>query len=816
MNAPLLNRSAERFAGITSCSHRAALTDVIPFPLPRRLVILLAALLSTLVSHLSSASVIDTLAFGDAASEKSHALTADHSESVIGGLGQPARILQSLAPVTWQGGSVAFIVKVDPEKQTYVTARLWGSDATSNCLILFCDGKQVGYRHLGDVEILDVGGGAPAFNGRFFYVTTPLPIQLTHGKTEVRLEIRSSGPIWGYGTTFAKFQLEMSRSSRGIYAITTHTNPYFSPPVSDKQGEALVHAPARPQPGSEVLDMLKQRVDGEIKRLLASTEPLKQMQLQFLAQAYHVTWTSAYHNANAVSRAVQSLDALFFAYRKNPKLAEADPNTYNAEWFGLGPAGNTLRLLAEPLSPFFDQLIEDPRGGSITRRAAFSEMLQRCRDWHRRHRRLYTNQTMINDLYGIYLANRGIAVLTPAAAMPEAQVRRYLYESVGLEVWRGSDAGGEGPVENGGRAWGVGAEYWQLTNQALSRELGYVGYYGEVLDWVASIYDATRPAPGAPGDESIRAQLARMERARGVFRYPAVDGDGFRAMRIEAIVGWRDSGHYPGDVAYGERMTWDGSALYAAATTLEPESVGYAQQMFEDNQFFALLKEHMKQNSFRVTAGLLGVPDQYDRIKAQPASAHRLPMTPGQPDSVFTDEVDGVVALKDGEATFYASLYWRARYAINFLARVHYTTPTVDHIAVVREDVQFQPSGESYTRPDHAISGFGNGGPGYPVQLHSAHACEVLPIAKIPRGVSFKAGQESVYAGRGDFYTLSYGPYLIGMNMSEDRTFDLKVPSDASSVRNLGSGKSAGPGARLSVAPRSTVVLKVASSSTLP
>ena len=34
------------------------------------------------------------------------------------------------------------------------------------------------------------------------------------------------------------------------------------------------------------------------------------------------------------------------------------------------------------------------------------------------------------------------------------------------------------------RRWNVGTNYWQLTAKGLTKELGYVGYYGEVLDWV--------------------------------------------------------------------------------------------------------------------------------------------------------------------------------------------------------------------------------------------------------------------------------------------------------------------------------------------
>jgi len=49
----------------------------------------------------------------------------------------------------------------------------------------------------------------------------------------------------------------------------------------------------------------------------------------------------------------------------------------------------------------FDETIDDGHGGKISRRAAYTEMLVSCRDWHRKHRRLYTNQTILNDLNGI-------------------------------------------------------------------------------------------------------------------------------------------------------------------------------------------------------------------------------------------------------------------------------------------------------------------------------------------------------------------------------------------------------------------------------
>ncbi len=737
----------------------------------------------------------DEIIFADANSENGHGLQATNSELTTNSLGETARVLLPAGEPDWEGGRLAFTMTVDPETQNYATVRFWGSDVTVDDLILFCDGKQVGYRHLGDVDLLNIGGGAPEFPGRYFYTTTPLPLATTQGRTNLNFEIRSSGPTWPYGNTFAQFQKPMTAPTRGVYAFYVHTENCFVPPAAEKQGDAPKDPPVRTSPGAEVMDKLKARVNREVTGLFKSSRPLNEMQMEFLARAYLVKWTAAYQNSNVVSQVVKGMDTLYAAWRENPALDHNDPSTPNPGWFEFGPAGHAVSLLGEQLKPLLDVTLTDK---NISRREAWSALFVDGRDWHRHHRRLYTNQTMITDT-GIYESNRGLEVVDPAKALPEAEVRRYLYEAVALEPWRDSD---------GRPTWNVGTNYWQLTAKHLTKELGYVGYYGEVLDWVTSIYNATRPAPGLPGDEKIKAQLEKIVAARAAFRYPGVDDDGFRAMRIEAVVGWRDPSHYPGDVAYSERVTWDASPLYAAAATLDPAAVGHVQQMFADGQFFISLERQMAQaGNLRVTAGLLDVPDEYELLKAQPASPQRLPMSPGQPDFVFSDEEDGVVAVKNGDEIFYASLYWRAHYAVNFLARVHFTTPTIDRVAVVHEDAQFEPGGEFYARPDWINFGFANGGPRFPVEMHNANAGEKLPIAKIPEGVKFHPGDENVYAGKADFYTLRYGDYLIGMNMTADKSFELKPPAGMAQAKELVSGKIVKLDVPIKVGPRSTVVL---------
>ncbi len=135
---------------------------------------------------------------------------------------------------------MAFRLKVDPENANYVTIRLWGSDSSQNRLILFCEGKQVGRIHLGDIDLLYFGNDndEPPLNGRFYYNTSPLPLAMTRGKTELGFEIRSIGPIWGYGAWFSQFQKPMKEPTRGIYRLYTHKDAYFTPLADEKQGQA--------------------------------------------------------------------------------------------------------------------------------------------------------------------------------------------------------------------------------------------------------------------------------------------------------------------------------------------------------------------------------------------------------------------------------------------------------------------------------------------------------------------------------------------------------------------------------------------------
>ncbi len=698
---------------------------------------------------------------------------------------------------TWDGGRMAFEMRVDPRKANYFTARFWGSDVNDNKLLLFCDGKQVGYHFIGDYDALDVGteGTEGAFKDRFYYVTTVLPNSLTKGKSVLHLEIRSLGPIFSYGSTFALYQKPQIIPSRGIYAVYTTTDGYFQPPPDEVQGVGFSRPSVRSYPGPEVLEALKARLNKTIDGLTTKKGPLQEMEIHTLARAYNVPWTDAYHNPHALAKIVEGGDDLYLRFKADPNLVVFEKDTYNPEWFGFGPFAQAVEWLSPLID--MDEGIPDGQGKIVTRKFAYAEMFKASRDFLRTHRRWYTNQSMIVDLYA-YLSNRGLRVVDPSLAFSEKRMLDYLYQSLGLRPWLGSD------LVEGGSERKLGDSYSQVTRKGLTRELGYVGYYGEVLDWITLIYDATK-GRGDEGDPVIKAQVIKMGRARSYFRFPSVDSDGHRAMRVETIIGWRDA-HYPSDVVYGERFSWDGTALYLPTEIQDRYSVGYAQQMMDDHQLFSLASEAMKRTGLRVDAGLLNLPDQYDAIRKAAPSPERLPMSEKK-DFAFTDEEDGVVALKNGSDILYASLYWRARSGINFLGRVHFIRPNLDRIATVQEEIHFTPSGRFYTRPDN-VDSLSQGTPYRDYgDLHSAHAGEQDPIPVVPPGTSYVYGDESVFAGRGSFYVLRYGRYVIAMNMTKDKTYAIDVPTGFRRVKELVSQKWVAQGVkRQAVKPLSTVI----------
>lgn len=760
----------------------------------RALPLALAMIVWMPAASAAASSVIDHLRFGDPSSEKAHGLAAEASETVGGVLGQPGRRFLPLAKDDWRGGSASFRLKVDGKQPNYLSVRLWGGDVSVNQTTLYCDGKQLGYRHASDVDILDQGNKYPVAPGRFHYVTHPLPQALTRGKNEISCRMRVTGPIWRYASEFAGFQKSMAQASRPFYGLIVHVDKMV--PLDAVEGQA----PEAPVRGAtdvgQVLERVKQRVDGEVEKAWALKRPVNQLEIAFLGKTYETEWSRGHRASASLASIVAGIDHMWERYKKDPSVAYNDQATPNPGWFGFGLIGKALKATAPDLAAQLDATVPGTDGRPVTRREALETMFIDSMAWNKRHRRLYTNQSMIKDLYGIWYNNEGLIAIGSSRAEPRTTLLPFFYESVGLQPWSGSVNERGEPTYAAAEAdarFSVPKDYYQTTKHGLTKELGYVGNYGEVLDWVAEIYEATRPSRHAPGDRRILEQAVRIAHARAPFRYPHWDTQGNRAMRLETASGWRDI-YAPGEIVYAQRITWDASPLQMAVVSKDPKLLAFAQQMVDDQQLAPGVEQMLENPSMRSTISLIDVVEEFAQLQRLPKAAARLPMTPGEPDFVFADEEDGVVAVKHGKEIIYASLYWRANYGISGLARVHHVTPVTDRMASVALDRQeYQPSGLFYTRPNNPHINGHRFTVRYPEDGDVWTAGERQPVAALPPGSKYIPGEDNGYAGRADYYELRYGPYLFAMNSSKDKSFDVRLPARAKPVKDLVSGKSISP-----------------------
>ncbi len=178
------------------------------------------------------------------------------------------RMLPGTQP-EWCGGVMRFRMKVDGNQQNYFTVRCWDSESDNTMVMLFIEEKQVGYRHLGDYDLLHRGNGLKPCIGRFYYYTVPLPQKYTQGKQEVQLELRSYGNTWDYGNTFEIYQKKMETPTIGFYRAYVDTNPCFIPDKKEKQGMMDWHqAPVRKSPGVEVMEHLKRTLSARINQIM--------------------------------------------------------------------------------------------------------------------------------------------------------------------------------------------------------------------------------------------------------------------------------------------------------------------------------------------------------------------------------------------------------------------------------------------------------------------------------------------------------------------------------------------------------------------
>ena len=703
----------------------------------------------------AEAGTLDTVIFGNPSSEQAHGLVQQYTNIITGGMGQPARKLLP-DPVVFtptESGYLDFTVRCDPVNDNYVTLKLWGSEkSNSGSLVVYqiVNGMltQVGYRSMGldnRFAPLSWGGwGTAPIPNRFYYTTVPLPLSLTQGKTSVELRVVCAW-IGAAG-------------SDPVYRAYVHTGSYFEPAADDPQGMDPGPRPLHPPSIDTDVSIIQARnaAEANLTALLASGSGGN---ISDLASGYNTAGSVAYHNPQIVTMITAQIDTSCKAYFANP-------SSVGGAWGGAyGGPGEILRQIgAAAFGSSLDAVVDlgDP-AGPAARRVLWSKMLKASRDWGRMNRRgPTTNQAIISD-NEVYKANKGLQVLGSADAFPESQILRYLLEACGLQPWLGSDNADGTPS-----AW-MGNNYYLVTPAGLTKEDGYVSTYGEVYNVVAGYYTMT-------GDTRFRDQAVKMLRARSPFRYPMVDMDGYRNFQMIGPLDWRGQQAIPQDWAYGERR----DRVDVSTATLDPYAVGYAKQLFADNQ--------------GISSALL---------KAAPDSGQRLPMGAGQPDFAWADVDNGVVAIKRGEELTWIEPYWQSRHGLHSTGRAMQITPTAMRVAHLRTDLQFASSQAWQGTPDTA-NYFGDSTPYTTANgvVHQAYYNEKIVQAMNPLNPT---STREEFAGRAAFYAARYGRYLVGINMHRTKPFVLKTPPGFTSALELISRQTLS--GTITVAPFSAVVL---------
>lgn len=725
-------------------------------------------LVGCLTAPIRTAEPMDSVYFGDAASEKSHELVSDNSEVRTGGLEQRCRVILPAAVPAISGGSVGFAVRCDPNRQNYLTVRLWGGDVGETVLYLFHDGKQIGC-NLSDWPPLDKLNWRemePRFPGRFFYSTYLLPPCITRGKAKVELQIVCKGRVYSYAPTYERAQYNQEKPSQGIYAAYSHTEAFFEPPAGEVQGKRVKLGPVARRtselgPYDYAVRETQKLIDDLLRRKLSPPG-----EVLGIATAYGARWARQYKDRAILDRVIKTVDS--YVLRDDVKALG---------WFGPGELAEAVWRVYEDArkAGYFQQELGD--AGS-SRGRLYAGFFRRAIDYQTEppHRGGLTNQ----DVYittSIYRSNLLLKKLAPDRALPETAALDYVYQAIGLRPYKGRHYPDRGVQESTAYRFIVGGpiflssrwDYYWITPKGSSKEHGYVYGYGELAQQTATLYELT-------GDEQVRRQAIKMIAARAPFRVLSNDRDGSVTVRIEAVIGWRHS-FYGGRVEYGDEY------LKAAAVLGDPVSMRLAQLFLEHNRIYGKPRGR--------SLPLLVQRVSYIRgVLAAPPSPFRLPMRDDQDDFAWADEGIRTVAFKHEGRRCWMTMNWRGA-GINNMARVHCTEPAVDRIANIRIATEYTPSGKSIVRPKERCGQFVK--PGAVLVTDG----EELPLAAGPLG------------GMGDFYTARYGDYLIGMNCTGDRTFTLRIPprSAGRPLRELVSGEMTGPAATHVVGPGTTAIL---------
>lgn len=737
------------------------------------------------------AETLSSIRPGDAASESAHAVRAEDApvvEQVFESAAGEARVSgrRPSPPDPAKPAAIQFEADVLPSGQNYLTLKVWGGGKDWFPLNLLdpATGKDYGniWWHV---------TSEPPLPGRWIYRTFPIPKEITEGKKRVslRLQTASSLPSPGaFRNPGDPKPPEVQRPTFAIHGIYTHTEPCFEVPAEEVQGKPFVWGPPpreKPADYPSIEERLLERARNDIEYTLkqdvnrsiydAGHRKLTRM-LDAMGLIYNTKWSGHYHDESIATRMRDAIDT----HVKRQAAEGGDPGKmFYRAW---GSHGRVAHAYSQMHGVFekngwLDEPFEmkTPEGNvTKTRRQAYADFFHDAFEWRRSDRRHYTNQPLYVS-HTLYRLQTALRQLGDPRALSEKQALWYVREAMGLVPLRSREFAIEAEAAN--------YPWFNITQKGLTREIGYVDAYGELIDSMLPVVEDT-------GSPEVKAQTSKALAARAMVRIPDNDADGNRILRGIGFMSWRKP-TYPFRICY--------SGINEVAVLGDPVALRLAQLEIEHGRPY-LLPAEPERGPHWDPAKTMKEYEYYLKVRDLPPSPYRLAMEPDQGDMVWSDEENGVFSFRHGDDRVYGSFFMPqepAGRAVGDFAAVQFTKPDHEFLVDMIAENESPESGLSLTVDTPA-------GP------------RTFPQTPLPPGM--KAWQElppnsiDRRAGRAYFYRMKFGDYLIGMNTTEkgsyrESIYKLDIPDGFKSATDVATGKEIDTSKPVEVGPQSTKVL---------
>jgi hypothetical protein len=498
--------------------------------------------------------------------------------------------------------------------------------------------------------------------------------------------------------------------------------------------------------------------------------------LEAMGKIYNTRWSGHFHDESIPARMRDAIDT----HVQRQAAQGGDPG--KMFYRGWGSHGRVAHAYSQMHAVFekngwLDELLEmeTPEGRvTKTRRQAYADFFYDAFVWRHSDRRHYTNQVLYTS-HTLYRLQKALRLLGDPRAMTEIQALEFVHEAMGLRPLRSNEFSIEAEAAN--------FPWYNITVKGLTRELGYVDAYGELVGSMLPVVEETR----CP---LVKAQASKALAARAVVRTPDHDAEGYRILRGIGFMSWRKP-TYPFRICY--------SGINEAAVLGDPVALRLAQLELEHGRPY-LLPSKPEQGPHWDPSVTIKEYENYLKIRDLPPSPYRLPMEPGQPDMVWSDEENGVFAFRHGDRRCYGSFFMPqepAGRAVGDLAVIQFTLPDREWLVDLVAENQSPDSGLSLTV--ETAEGYRTF-PQTPPPPGMAHWQELPPNAIDRR------------AGLAYFYQIRFGDYLIGMNTTQKGTYresvySLKIPPGVNRVVDVATGSGIDPFKPLEIGPGTTRIL---------